>query len=167
MHLILFIVIAVSLLLPLSLRGKAIHNYMVYEAESIFRQAGFNTWLEYGIHLLDGKLIFVDLMAQRGSYIFCVEIETSARHILDTAAKVDTFGLPLWVIVPNRKVKRAIIRKLEKHPYRPGGLTIYFLLLDELKQAVMNYFPLFSPAYATRENRKINKEDEKHENPLA
>ena len=149
-----WIVTAALLFLPLFLRGGVLHNYLAQEAASIFRQAGFETWLEKGVLLLDQKVDFVDLMVQRGNCILCVEIETSARHVLDNTAKADVLGLPLWIVVPNRTVKKAVAGKLKNRPCRPGGLRIYILLLSELEQVVTNYFPLFSPANRPWENKK-------------
>ena len=145
--------------LPLCLRGGAFHNHMVHEAESIFRKIGFATWLEHGIRLPDGRLDFVDLLVQRGNCILCVEIETTSRNILQTATKADSLGLPLWIIVPNRKIRDSVNRKLERVPVRPGGLKIYVLLLNQLNQTLTNYFSKNSPVNSTRENRKTKKRE--------
>ncbi len=142
--------------LPLCLRGGAFHNHMVREAESVFRRNGFATWLEHGIRLPDGRLDFVDLLVQLGNCILCVEIETTSRNILQTATKTDSLGLPLWIIVPNRKIRDSINRKLEQVPVRPGGLKIYVLLLNQLNQTLTKYYPQISPVKGIRENRKTN-----------
>ena len=145
--------------LPLFLRGGAFHNHMVHEAESTFRKLGFATWLEHGIRLPDGRLDFVDLLVHRGNCILCVEIETTCRNILQTATKADSLGLPLWIIVPNRKTRDSVNRKLERVPVRPGGLKIYVLLLNQLNQILTKYCPQNSPVNGTRGNRKTKKRE--------
>jgi hypothetical protein len=151
---IIFIIAAALLFLPLWLRGGAFHNYLVAQSGEVFRQAGFQVAVEQAFTIEDGTLDFIDLVARRGNCVICVEIETSARYVLVNAAKADALGLPLWIIVPDRKVHAAVARKLAKAPYRPAGLKIYILFLSELNQVVTKYFPLFSPVNESRENRK-------------
>ena len=153
---LIFIIATALLLTPLFIRGGAFHNHMVHEADAIFGRAGFRTWLEQAVPLLDNRRDFLDLVVQRGNCTLCVEVETSARHVRVTAAKADALGLPLWIVVPNRKVRQSVVNKLDKVSYRPGGRKIYILLLGQLDQILMNCFPLFSPANETRENRKKN-----------
>ena len=155
------IIVMVLLLAPLCLRGGAFHNHLVHRAEATFARAGCRTWLDYPLPLADGRNDFVDLLVHRGNCLLCVESETSLRHVLANAAKADALGLPLWIVVPTRNVKRAVAGRLENTPYRPGGLRIYVLLLSELPQTVTSCFPLFSAANALRENRKTKPSCEK------
>lgn len=132
-------------ILALFLRGGALHNYLVLESEGILQNAGFETYQEHPKKLPDGGLDFIDLLAEREGFLVCIEVETSARYVLTNAAKAEQLGLPLIVVVPTRKVKRAVQNKLRKTDIRPGGHDIYILLLAQLKKGVMNYFPLFPP----------------------
>lgn len=156
---ILLVIAGALLLTPLHLRGGTLHNYVVNRVADMFRRAGFGVFCEHPIRLDDGRLDFVDLLVQCGTWEFCVEVETSARRALTNAAKADAAGLPLWVVVPNKKVQRVVGRKLEKAAFRPGGLKICIPLSGELEQTLTNCFPLFSSANVPVENRKTNKEE--------
>ena len=91
-----FLIITVVLLAhPMLLRGAMFHNHIVTETDSIFRRAGFDTFTEHAIRLNDGRLDFVDILVQRGNHQLCIEIETTARNVLDNAAKAEALGLPL------------------------------------------------------------------------
>ena len=140
--------------LVLFLRGGALHNHLVFETENIFRRAGFNTQQEHPQRLPDGRLDFIDLLVQRGNCVICIEIETSARYVLTNAAKADQIGLPLIVIVPNRKVKMAVQKKLAQSQITACGLRIYVLFLHQIEKGLTNYFPLFSSANSRGKTKK-------------
>lgn len=139
------ITLTISLItLALFLRGGNLHNYLVIESEGILQNAGFETYQECPKKLPDGGLDFIDLLAEKEGFLVCIEVETSARYVLTNAAKAEQLGLPLMVIVPTRKVKRAVQNKLSKTTIKPGGRDIYILMLAQLKQEVTNCFSLFS-----------------------
>ncbi len=138
------------------LRGGSLHNHLVLETERIFRDAGFDTRQEHPEKLADGRLDFVDLMVWRGDFLACIEIETSSRHVLDNASKARSLGLPLMVVVPNRKVQKAVRDKLKKAGIRLKKHRIWIPLLRQLKQEVANCLPLIPSANGQRENRKSN-----------
>ena len=142
------------------LRGGQLHNYLVCEAEKIFRDAGFDTHQECPKKLASGELNFVDLLAEGNDFVICVEIETSPRHVLDNAAKARELNLSLMVIVPTRKVQKAVKSKLQTAGINPRKHRIYILLLSQLKQELTNYFPLIPSANSKRENRKLNNRKE-------
>lgn len=142
------------------LRGGSLHNHLVCETEKIFRGAGFDTHQEYPKKLAGGGLDFVDLLAEGDDFVICVEIETSSRHVLDNAAKARELGLPLVVIVPTRKVQKAVNRKLKKAGINLKKDRIYILLLSQLEQELTNCFPLIPSANGQRENRKSNNRKE-------
>ena len=142
------------------LRGGQLHNYLVCEAEKIFQGAGFDTHQECPKKLASGELNFVDLLAEGDDFVICVEIETSSRHVLDNAAKARELGLPLMVIVPSRKVQKAVKKKLEKAGINLQKHRICVLLLHQLKQELTNCIPLIPSANGQRENRKLNQRKE-------
>jgi len=144
------------LTLIMLLRGGKLHEYLVFEAETIFRKAGFKTRQEYPRRLPDGRLDFVDLMAERGNFVICIEIETTTRYVITNAKKAEELTLPLIVVVPNKQVQKAVQNKLRKSKIKPGECRIYILLLSQLEKHVTNCFPLFSPANKERKNKKIN-----------
>lgn len=151
------ITLTISLMtLALFLRGGKLHNYLVTESEGILQNAGFETYQEHPKKLSDGGVDFIDLLAEKEGFLACIEVETSARYVLINAAKAEQLGLPLMVVVPTRKVKRAVQNKLSKTAIKPGGRDIYILMLAQLKQEVTNCFSLFSPANEGRKNKKTN-----------
>ena len=131
-------------ILALFIRGGTLHNHLVLESECILQNAGFKTYQEHPKKLPDGGLDFVDLLVEKKGFMVCIEVETSARYVLTNAAKAEQLGLPLVVVVPTRKVKRAVRNKLRKTDIRPGDHDIYILLLSQLKREVSSFFPLFS-----------------------
>jgi len=138
------------------LRGGGLHNYLVCETEKIFRGAGFGTHQEYPKKLSGGGLDFVDLLAKGNDLVICVEIETSSRHALDNAVKACELGLPLVVIIPTRKVQKAIENKFKTAGISLQKDRIYILLLSQLEQELTNCFPLIPSANGQREIRKLN-----------
>lgn len=151
------IIISIALLLILQLRGGTLHNHLVLEAGKIFQKAGFTTIPEYPQHLPNGQLDFIDLLAQQGPYLICVEVETSARNVLVNVAKADQLKLPLIILVPNRKIQKAVRKRLESSSQTTEKLSIKILLLGQLQKEVTNCFPLFFTVNKQRENRKTNK----------
>lgn len=141
-------------MLAFFLRGGNLHNYLVLESEGILQDAGFDTHQECPRTLPDGALNFIDLLAERDGFIVCIEVETSARHVLTNAAKAEQLELPLVVIVPTRKVKKAVQNKLNNSSIRPGNRDIYILMLTQLKQELTNCFPLFFSANKGKKNKK-------------
>lgn len=141
-------------ILVLFLRGNTLHTYLVLESEKILRDGGFETSLEHPEKLPDGGTDFIDLLARRGDFLVCIEVETTARYVRTNAVKARQLGLPLVVIVPNRSVKKAVQNKLRQADVRPGGYDIYILLLSELKQELTKYFPLFSAANTHGKTKK-------------
>jgi hypothetical protein len=135
------------------LRGGSLHNYLVCEAGKIFRNAGYETHQEHPEKLPDGGLDFIDLLARRGKFVICIEVELSARYILSNATKARKLKLPLVVLVPSRRVQIAVRNKLEKAGISLPKHRIYILLLSQLEQEVMNYFPLFFAVNKNRENK--------------
>ena len=155
MSLITIIIIAL-LTLPLLLRGGSLHTYLILESERILRQAGFHTYQEHPIRLPDGRLDFIDLLATQENFSIAIEAETSARHVLRNATKAEAIELPLWIIVPSRKVHNTITNTLAPSVLRPGGQRIYILLLGQLESELRFCFPLFFTANTTWKNKKTN-----------
>jgi hypothetical protein len=153
MYLTALIFILSILLTSMFMRGGVLHNHLARQAGVIFHQAGFQVWYEYPVRLHNGHLDFVDLIIQQGDCQICIEIETTARHVIDNVIKAKQAYLPLWIVVPNLKVQHAVTAKLADTELRPGGLRIYILLLGQLKQTLTNCFPLIIAADHTLENK--------------
>ena len=154
---LMIILLASSVLL---LRGGELHNHLVCTAEGILHEAGFTTHQEHPQKLSDGRLDFIDLLAQRDDFVLCIEVELSARYVISNAAKAQQLNLPLIVVVPTKRVQKAVRKKLAKTNLRPGGHRICIPLLRQLKQEVTNCFPCFPSVNAGREDRKSGKQKE-------
>ncbi len=137
------------------MRGGPLHNYLVARAGDVFSADGFEVRMECPLHLDDGRIDFVDLLASRGGCVVACEVETTARHVLINIDKARALALPLLIIVPNRKVYRAVVGKVRSASPAGGKAAIIFLTLCELPQALRNCFPLFSQANVRRKNGKI------------
>ncbi len=51
-------------------------------------------------------------------------------------------GVPMWIIVPLRRLKLEITRKFAPLGLRPGGEPIRILLLGQMEQELTNYLSL-------------------------
>jgi hypothetical protein len=138
--------------LPTGLRGHTFHNLLVKKAVEIFTQQGFTVYTEFPFPTIARQRNFVDLVVCREKSVLLCEIETSARHVTENAAKAQIVNLPLWVVVPNRNVQLAVAQKLDPALYRPGGRAIQIPMISELSQRVIRCFPYFPLANRGREH---------------
>lgn len=145
------------LIIPLQLRGQGLHNFLVEEAAKDFQDEGCRVRREHRIRLADGTVNYADLFVEKTGMTFICEIETSARHVVDNAAKAQAARLPLWIVVPNPKVRSAVLRRLKRTDLRPGGKPIKISLKGQLRQGLTNYFSGFSSANQLRKNGKTDR----------
>jgi hypothetical protein len=122
----------------------------------IFCQEGFDVYVEHGLKLSGDRMNYVDLLARREDLAVICEVETTPRHVLDNLSKAELLDMPLWIIVPSRKVKSEVIRKLRKAGYRSRKSFFHISMPDELQQGLKSYFPNSSSANTTGKNGKIN-----------
>jgi hypothetical protein len=137
-----------------AMRGGALHNFLAAKAAGRFREAGFGVLIEHPLELPDGRLDFVDLLARHDGYTIACEVETTARHVLENLEKARTLDLTLWIVVPNRKVRSAVARKIRRAPKSQSGESVQILLIGEVFQRLTDYFPSFSAANTGPENGK-------------
>ena len=130
----------------LMLRGSTWHNHQVLDAAMQLWAIGCSVDLEYALPLPHGRTDVVDICANYGSEKFIVEVESTTRHAADNACKAAALGLPLWIVVPTRKLQKTIQRKLQSASCCRADNAINVVLLSQLQQEVRNYFCLFSPA---------------------
>ncbi len=151
-----FAVVLILLMLPQTVRGGTLHNWLVDEVAAWFRRAGFTVVTEHPCRLPDGQLDFVDVYALGPAGALACEIETTPRHVRRNARKAAALGIPLLVVVPSRTVRTTVRRRLHEARCAPGGRPIQFPLVGELQQALTNCFPLF-PTASRGGKRKENK----------
>lgn len=96
---------------------------------------------EYGLRT-NGVTTFFDVFVQQGPITLAIEVETTSRHAIDNARKAAVVGVPMWIIVPLRRLKIQIAGKLAPLGLRPGGEPIKILLLGQLEQELTNYLSL-------------------------
>jgi hypothetical protein len=113
------------------MRGKAFHNKIAKEAETIFNSHGWQVYTEHRYHK-NGVTTYFDLFAIKGSHTIACEVETTVRHAIDNAFKAQTAGVALWVIVPTRSLRRQIERKLKSSAVIKNHKTIKTILLSQL-----------------------------------
>ena len=130
----------------LNLRGGTLHNHLARQVGDIFAGYGFQVNFEHPVKLANGDADYIDIFVERGDCQIAIEIETTARHAIDNAIKADLACLPLWIIVPNHKVKSSLTKKLITANIKPAGLRINLLLLGTLKQTLTIYLPLITTA---------------------
>jgi hypothetical protein len=142
------------------MRGGAFHNFLVAQSAEQFQEAGFEVLIEYPLQLLDGRRDYIDLLARREGAMIACEVETTARHVLDNLAKARTLGLTLWFVVPTRKVRAAVARKVQRASKTPSDAPIQILLIGEVFQRLTSCLPSFSAANTPPENGKTISERE-------
>jgi hypothetical protein len=149
--------VAICLLgaVAMALRGDPFHNYLVARCAAQFRQAGFNVDLEHPLQLPDGRIDFVDILAESRTIRLVCEIETTSRYVRVNALKAIATGLPLWIVVPTRKLETDVRHLLDLKGARPfGERAIWILLPDQLSQAISNCFSTFLSANGERKTKQ-------------
>jgi hypothetical protein len=86
---------------------------------------------------------YVDLVAERGGRRLAIEVEMSARRVANDLRKAAALGASLWIVVPNRRVVRAVRRRLADLGVRPTAPWICVLTLGQAMHRLKNCFPLF------------------------
>jgi hypothetical protein len=120
------------------MRGRPFHNKLVKDAESIFSAFGWETNTEQ-MFCVDGITTYFDFYARDGPLQVACEIETTRRHAIDNLKKAQAVGMPLWIIVPTRKVRRQIQRSLGRKQVFSGDKPVAVIVPDELKQHIIEY----------------------------
>lgn len=139
------------------MRGKTLHNLMAKKTRDMVEDFFESVDSEHRISNHQ-TTTYVDLFARKDSIVLAIEIETTVRHAVDNARKAAMVDVPLWVIVPTRRLKSDLNRKLGDPELRPGGKPIKILLLGELRQELAN-------SLSWRINGRIkNKQTEKQRN---
>ena len=86
------------------MRGALFHNSIVKQAKAIFIRHGWQIHTECR-YRNNGTMTYLDLLAVRNDYEIACEVETTARHAVDNAAKALAAGVSFWVIVPSRRLR--------------------------------------------------------------
>jgi hypothetical protein len=150
----------------LSLRGDGFHNHLVNQAAGIFREVGLDVALEHPLTLPDGRIDFVDVWVTGLGVVLACEVETTPRYVLVNAEKALVLAVQLWVVVPDRRLKVAISRKVVtafpqdipgSNPGAGPG-AIRFLLVGEIRQALTNHLSGFSPVNTPRKSGNMEKQ---------
>ena len=149
----LFMVIGFALQTP-RLRGGGFHNLLVQRAAAVFEAQGFSVTPECPFQLPDGRTDFLDLLATRGSRLIACEVETTPRNALWNLEQAARLGLPLFVVVPNRTVLRAVQAQLVRLPRCADSPPIWILLPDQLLPQLAQSFPRFPLRVCTPGKRK-------------
>jgi len=120
------------------MRGNPFHNKLVKDAERIFSDLGWQTDTEQ-MFCVDGITTYFDLFARASLLQVACEIETTCRHAIDNLKKAQAIRMPLWIIVPTRRIQRQIRRDIEYKPVYSGNEPVAVILPDELKNCIEKY----------------------------
>ena len=96
------------------MRGGAFHNWMVCEVCEALAASGWEIETEYRYEK-NGVVTFFDVYAVRDGREVAVEVETTARHVLDNVRKARAVGVEVLVVVPNRRLKCVVRKMLNKN----------------------------------------------------
>ena len=127
------------------MRGQFLHNYKVEWIRTKLIPYPVQVRVEGRIKR-NGMTAYFDLLLQIQAILLAIEIETSARHIDDTAIKAAVIDIPLWIIVPTRRIKKQVEHKLAHLNVAPGGESIKLLLLGQVEKELTIYLSLFITA---------------------
>jgi len=127
------------------MRGDPFHNFLAKTTKQIVSQFLDQVYLEYCFSRDESKAFF-DVFGRKGNLVLAFEVETTGRHAVDNAKKAAIAGVPLWFVVPDRRVKSEITRTLNPLAIKPAGEVIKILLLGQLRQELKSYVSLFIPA---------------------
>lgn len=130
------------------MRGECFHNFLVEKSALGFQEVGFSTTLECPVHLRDGRIDFIDILAIKGAIKIACEVETTPRYVLVNVEKALALALPVWIVVPTRSIEKVIERKLLQALPEPHRSRICILLPDQLEQALTHCFPTVPSANA-------------------
>ena len=120
------------------MRGKAFHNMIVEQAGDVFRENGWQVNMEYR-YCEDNITNYLDLFAVRDNKRIACEVETTPRHVLDNAAKAILLGIELLVVVPSRRVRQQIERKLAASLPDEICKSLKVMLIDQLAEHLNNH----------------------------
>ena len=120
------------------MRGQPFHNQLVKDAECLFLRFGWKTETEWRLSA-KGVTSYFDLYARDGPRHVACEIETSCRHAIDNLKKAQLVGIPLWIIVPTRKIRSHIQRSFGKNQVLSGHKPVIVMVPDELKKHLGQY----------------------------
>jgi hypothetical protein len=127
------------------MRGQFLHNYKAEWIRTKLIPTPVQVQMECRIRR-NGITAYFDLLLQIQDVLLAIEIETSARHIHDTAMKAAIIDIPLWIVVPTRRIKEQARQKLAHLNVAPGGEPIKLSLLGQIENELMNYLSLFITA---------------------
>ena len=113
------------------MRGDPFHNELAGTVQTLLERLGWQVWTEKRL-VAAGTTAYFDLFAVKDGHGIAFEIETTTRHAFDNAKKARALGVPVWFVVPRRRTKRQIVRKLGTRLIA-GGESVKVLLLDEIE----------------------------------
>lgn len=123
------------------MRGKPFHNKIAQECREILTRYHWRVYMEHCIKA-DHITTYFDLYATNGSRNIACEIETTSRHALDNAAKAIVTDIPLWIIVPSRRLRRQIDHKLQAAQLTSNHCSIRVLLMSQLEAELIQFISI-------------------------
>ena len=113
------------------MRGGAFHNKMIEKVASAFLSHGWEVETEF-CYRGGGVVTFFDVFAVKDRREIAVEVEMSVRHVVDNVRKARAVEVEVWVVVPSRRLKRAVERTLGEAGLAGGRDGISVALVGEI-----------------------------------
>ena len=127
------------------MRGRYLHTHKAEYLENELSVYPVGLYPEYRIRR-NGVTADFDFVLKTDAFWWAIEIETTIRHLVDNAKKAAAVNIPLWIVVPTRRMKNQAVCKLSPLNLTPGGEPIKLFLLSDVHKEVRNYLSLFIPA---------------------
>jgi hypothetical protein len=134
------------------MRGDPLHNYKAVYLKEMLCTLPVLIFLEY-LMRKNNITAFFDLLIKVGKFQLAVEIETTRRHLLDNARKAHALNIPVWFVVPTRKLQTQALKMLEPLNLMPGGQPIKVFLLAQAANELRNYVSLIIAANNSENNK--------------
>ena len=137
-------------------RGKRLHNNLIARICEILLRIGCIVTTEFRVPTQSGGYTDVDIHAELAGIKLIVEIETTLRNLVSNAKRGIDTGLHFFIVVHNRKLRDAGIRKLKRHNISVNNFP-KIMLISGIEREKHNVFPISAPAIVQREIKEIRK----------
>lgn len=127
------------------MRGGWVHNQVMTAVLAADAMAiGCFVAFEVVVELASG-IGFIDILIRKDNLLISIEVERSARRIMNDLKKAHAVGADaLWIVVPTVRVACAVRRRLAQIDLRAAKLRVCVLTLGQARQQLAVCFPLNS-----------------------
>ena len=120
------------------MRGEQFHNQLASAVGDEIAGLVSSVQPEFMVRR-HGATTFFDLFVQCGPLELGIEVETTLRHARENIRKAMAVGIPVWVVVPRRKMKQRLQAWVKSTQGKPPWPGIKILLLGEIRKGLTVY----------------------------